>query len=504
MATAWGNTAGTSRGEDILVSGLTAAGTYVSIGVLVDLDANTTSVLVGASAAPSATRSISGVTGAKFPMFAALNGDICEANFGATAFERPLPAGYSAWGSTCTWNPADKDASITLSGGDLIATGTASNAWRGVRGTTSNVTSGKWYFEVKVRLNTGLGNFLIGIGNASAVTNNYFSVNANGASWQSNGNFGTNNSFTGGACPVFDEYSNTWRTIRSDVSHNGGHWYVEVLINALSSAGAGVIAGVMNSLGPLRNYLGSDAAGNSAGFQANRSYIRANSVTGNVLPAAVTATHVLGLDINLDANPPTIAGRLDGGTWSAAQSIASVFPLPAFSAPTDIYLAVSLNDAPSTYDSVTVNFGATAFTYTAPTGAVGWDTTFGSTLGSVSGVFVESMFVSPSSDVQISGIIAETMYAPGAEVAVSSMYVEALRSAASGVDTSGSVSGMFVEVLRTATTNPVYQVGMFVDVMFQSPAAEIRNAGMFVEVLRVSELPPPGARGFNRAVTIIT
>lgn len=485
MATSLGNTVGTNRGEDIVISGggLTATGTYLSVGVMVDLDNNTTQIIVGSAATPSATRSISGVTGAKFPMFAAFNGDICEVNFGGSAFERALPAGYSAWGATCTWNPSDKDASITLSGSNLIATGTASSAWKGVRGTTSNVTSGKWYFEAKVRLNTGSGQWMIGIGNASATLTNYFSVNTNGASWQSNGNFGTNNSFTAGACPVFDEYSNSWRTVRSDVSHNGGRWYVEVLINTLSGTG-GVCAGVMNSLGPLRSYLGSDAAGNSACFETNRNYIRANSITANVLSGNVATTHVLCLDINLDSVPPTIAGRLDGGTWSAAQSIASVFPLPIYSAPTDIYFALSLNDATGAYDSATVNFGATAFTYTAPTGAVGWDTTFGSTVGSVSGMFVEALQTGADSKVSLSGMIVEAMFAPPIP--------------------SVNHGGTFVEVLRSPTTNPVYHAGMYVEAMFTSPASAVKYGGMFVEVLRISDLPPPGARGFNRAVTIIT
>jgi hypothetical protein len=504
MATAWGNTAGTNRGEDILVTGLTVAGTYTSVGVLVDLDANTTSVLVGAAATPSTTRSISGVTGAKFPMFASYNGDACEANFGGTAFERPLPAGYSAWDAACVWNSADKSPNMTLSGSDLIATGAANSTWKGVRGTVSHVTSGKWYFEVKARLVTAPadGRFMIGIGNASALLTNYFSFNANGASWQSHGNFGTNNGFTGGASPVWDEYPNAWRTIRSDVSHNGGRWYVEVLCNTTpSSSGAGLIMGVQTAGGNLRDRIGIDLF--SAGIQSNRNWLApGGGFSVNVVSAALTATHVYCLDIDIGAQ--TIATRLDNGAWSAAQSFSAIFTR-GLGHVEDFFFAITLNDAPSIYDSATVNFGATAFTYTPPTGAVGWDTAFGgATLGSVSGAFVESLYADPGT-VSLSGMIVETMYtAPVPDVQVSGLYVEALRSSASGVATAISESGMIVEVLRTGITNPVYMVGMFVDVMFQSPAAAVQHAGMIVEVLRVSELPPPGARGFNRAVTIIT
>jgi len=54
-------------------------------------------------------------------------------------------AGQSS-GAAATWNPADKDAGITLSGGDLIAT-TTGTAWDAVRSTLSKST-GKWYWEI--------------------------------------------------------------------------------------------------------------------------------------------------------------------------------------------------------------------------------------------------------------------------------------------------------------------------------------------------------------------
>lgn len=45
-----------------------------------------------------------------------------------------------------TLNPSDKDAAITLSGGDLTMS-SATNAWRSVRATIGK-SSGKWYWEV--------------------------------------------------------------------------------------------------------------------------------------------------------------------------------------------------------------------------------------------------------------------------------------------------------------------------------------------------------------------
>lgn len=514
MATAWGNTPGSDRGEDILVSGLTAAGTYISIGIAVDLDNNTLAAIVTPDSAFNTARSISGVTGAKFPVVGLFNGDIIEANFGASAFEHPVPAGYSAWDSSCTWNPADKDASITLSGSDLIATGTAASAWRAARGTVSH-TTGKWYFEVKCRLNTGNGNNMVGVANASAALNTYPNFSANGACYQSNGNFGTNNSFTA-TTRIWDEYVNNWRTIWADTPHNGGRWYVEVLCNAVSNSNAGIVIGVANPTGrtsQLRTYIGQDAVGNSAGFQSSRAWLRAGGFTLNVVSAALTATNRYCLDIDLDAK--TIACRLNGGAWSTPQSIASVVggPGPA----TDIYFGISVNDVPSTRDSVTVNFGATAFTHTAPAGANSWDTTFGSTAINVSAEFIE-VLNSNDAEVRVGGAIVEAMFPPPlGDVRIGGMFAEVLNTGEPGI----TASGVIVEVLRNTITNPVYASGIVAEVMHDGTASArfsgmlaevmhegeqaVRVSGMIVEVLRISELtggPGGGASKRNRIISV--
>lgn len=477
MATGWGNTPGTDRGEDILVTGLTAAGTYMSVGVLVDLDANTTSVIVGSNAV-SATRSISGVTGAKFPMFAAFNGDICEANFGAGTFEHPVPAGYTVWDAAATWNASDKDASITLSGSNLIATGTAASAWRGVRATSSHVTSGKWYFEVKVRLNTGTGNFMIGVGNASAVLNNYFSVNANGASWQSNGNFGTNNSFTS-ASAAFDEFSNAWRTIRCDTPKtDSGHYKVEILCNTLDNSGFGLFVGLTNSSGPLRSWLGSDTTNNSAGFQNQRSFYIGGNNTNNVLPAALTVTHVIDLDIDLAAK--TFRARIDGGTYSASQSIASLFPFGSVTTP--IYVAVSFLDSGTAYDSVTANFGATAFTYSTPAGAHGWDYTYPAPDLRVTHQFIDVLRADAANYIRTDRAFVDVLNSgkPTSNLLHGREYVEVLRS---GAAPSVRIGRAYVEVLRSATVNPIRYTKEFVEVLRGGPD-QLRTGHEYVETLR--------------------
>lgn len=77
-----------------------------------------------------------------------------------------------------TWNPLDKSAVITLSGGNLTAAADGSN-WGGVRATDAYKSSGKWYWEVTV--NT-VGSPKIGVltDAGSVATGNYVGNSAFG------------------------------------------------------------------------------------------------------------------------------------------------------------------------------------------------------------------------------------------------------------------------------------------------------------------------------------
>jgi hypothetical protein len=82
-----------------------------------------------------------------------------------------------------TWNPADKDSNITLSGGNLIATKTgAGSAWVSVRANLGR-SSGKYYFEIS---NSGASTFLmIGVANAADSLAQFVGVAANSAGYYS-------------------------------------------------------------------------------------------------------------------------------------------------------------------------------------------------------------------------------------------------------------------------------------------------------------------------------
>jgi len=81
-----------------------------------------------------------------------------------------------------TWNPSDKGANVTLSGGNLVAATTAST---GTVRDTLGKTSGKYYWEVLVGT---VGTQELGIANSSATLSNYLGQDANGWGYQNSGN----------------------------------------------------------------------------------------------------------------------------------------------------------------------------------------------------------------------------------------------------------------------------------------------------------------------------
>lgn len=75
-----------------------------------------------------------------------------------------------------TWNPADKNANITLSGGDLTGVGTVDGVYVSMRATVG-LTSGKWRWRI---IYEGGGQTTSGVATADAPLNNYIGVDADG------------------------------------------------------------------------------------------------------------------------------------------------------------------------------------------------------------------------------------------------------------------------------------------------------------------------------------
>jgi hypothetical protein len=86
-----------------------------------------------------------------------------------------LGLGFAAPAGATTWNPSDKDASMTLSAllgnSNLIATQNgASGSWRSVRSTGSGKHTGKYYFEATVVKYDGGNGIIVGVSDAAAST----------------------------------------------------------------------------------------------------------------------------------------------------------------------------------------------------------------------------------------------------------------------------------------------------------------------------------------------
>lgn len=106
--------------------------------------------------------------------------------------------------ATTTWNPSDKNASITLSGGDLTATNSSSSTTdnKAVRGTIGK-SSGKWYWEVTM---TTIGdNVQVGVARSTESLSNFigsgtygWGYNNYGTLWNGGAGAVTKDAFTAG------------------------------------------------------------------------------------------------------------------------------------------------------------------------------------------------------------------------------------------------------------------------------------------------------------------
>lgn len=83
-----------------------------------------------------------------------------------------------------TWNPADKDASITLSNGNLTAAQSlVGGSWLSVRATLGLAT-GKVFFELTLDLDGASSGIIFGLGNSTASLTTFPGGNTNGVGWQ--------------------------------------------------------------------------------------------------------------------------------------------------------------------------------------------------------------------------------------------------------------------------------------------------------------------------------
>jgi SPRY domain len=165
------------------------------------------------------------------------------------------PAGVTP--SAVTWDPSFKNANLTLSGGNLIATGGALTFQFTSALSTGSITAGKKkYFEVTVTANgSTAGTFGVGVGNASTQlgNNQYLGLDLNSIGAYDNGNVFMNATqiatvapFATGSvvCTAVDFTAGLiwWRT-------NNGNWNNSSTANPATGTG-GISIGAAGTLSP--------------------------------------------------------------------------------------------------------------------------------------------------------------------------------------------------------------------------------------------------------------
>jgi hypothetical protein len=127
--------------------------------------------------------------------------------------------------ATTTWNPADKNADVTLSGGDLVAnySGSTFGSFRAI----ASHSSGKFYAEFIDNIDATTNN-LIGVANSSATLASFIGSDPNGIGFIGDGRVFINGSLittiqtfaSGDTVSVAVDFSASFIWFRT----NGGNW----------------------------------------------------------------------------------------------------------------------------------------------------------------------------------------------------------------------------------------------------------------------------------------
>ena len=296
--------------------------------------------------------------------------DAATLNTGASGFKYPVPSGFSSWdslaGSATAWDASKKDASITLTGGNLTATSTASGAWRSAL-STNGLSSGKAYFEIAMSAYDNGNGFMFGLGTASMATNNYCgSTAATGAGWQvQSSSYGA----ASGTIGFYNSWAINWGSDLSTTGYSSGKYYFEVTASNLGANSEGLVLGVGNALMNTFQNVGFDA--NSTAWQPNNPLPIGALVTQS---DSVTAGDVLGVAVDVGAAKIWFYAP-STGHWNSAV-IGSQNPATGtggFSTSgigTPLYAAIGVYAEATS--AATINFGASAFAHTPPTGFSSW------------------------------------------------------------------------------------------------------------------------------------
>jgi len=202
-----------------------------------------------------------------------------------------------------TWDPANTDASIALSGGNLVATSSVA-AWRSTIATGVGKSSGKWYWRTKF-----VSNAFVGLGATlnTEPTNNFLGATAN--SWLGyllpNGGGPGNILHSNANLPTVGipaAFSGDWLVVAWDAA-NGKLYFTSM-----------TAAGVLST---NWNITGANPATNSGGIAAAGSLLPGASFDGTGLTGTLDTTTAISDPtlvgfLPFDAPPPVLPPRPPG------------------------------------------------------------------------------------------------------------------------------------------------------------------------------------------------
>jgi hypothetical protein len=303
---------------------------------------------------------------------------VVVANFGASAFAWAAPSGFSSWnvaaGSATTWNPSDKNSSVTLSNGNLTYTSSAAGSYVAVRATNS-LSSGKAYYEFTWTSLPASNSFgVIGIGSSSASLSNYVgSTPTYSIGIQDAGTiYGGSGS---GDTSLLISSDDFFSTVLGTQSRSSGKYYFEVGITAVGSSENDHVGISEDNVAVFGAAPGVTSYGYSYNVWHGQLFYNNSQVqtgdgatTGNTLGVAVDLTNQLiwfysnksganRWNASGTANPATGTGG-----WSISSLSGAVFP--SFSA--------YEHDSSASY---VANFnGIATFVFAVPSGFATWET----------------------------------------------------------------------------------------------------------------------------------
>lgn len=151
----------------------------------------------------------------------------------------------------------------------------------------------------------------------------------------------------------------SWQGARSDISKSSGKWYWEITV---TTGGADMFPGISKAaVGIGTPYVVSAGAGDGYGYGSGNGNKRASPSTDTAYGASYTSGDKIMIALDMD-NGKIWWGK--NGTWQGSGDPAAGTNA-AFTGVSGTYFATE-----SQFEAINIlaNFGATAFTYTVPTG----------------------------------------------------------------------------------------------------------------------------------------